>query len=60
MFVKEKLSCDACATLKNKNISLNENVLTLSKIVDKFTNGKKNFETMFGKQKGMFDKGCIG
>ena len=62
-FSKEKeviLTCNTCESLKNENTSLNEKVLDLTKIVCKFSNGKKNFEMMLGKQKGIFDKGCIG
>ena len=35
------LTCGACESLKNENVSLNEKVLDLTKIVYKFTNGKK-------------------
>ena len=54
------LICGACEFLKNENASLNEIVLDLSKIVYKFTNGKKYFKMMLGRQKGIFDKEGIG
>ena len=60
--LKEKniLSCETCRILKNENILLNEKVNDLTKIVHNFTNGKKKFDLMLGKQKCVFDKGGIG
>ena len=57
---KKKLTCETCCNLKNENILLNEKVNDLTKIVHNFTNGKKNFDLMLGKQKCVFDKGGIG
>ena len=62
-FLKEKevvLTCGAFKLLKNENASLIEKDLDLTKIVYKFTNGKKFFEIMLGRQKCIFDKGGIG
>ena len=57
---KKKLTCETCSNLKNKNILLNKKVNDLTKIVHNFTNGKKYYDLMLGKQKIIFDKGCIG
>ena len=43
--------------MKNENILLNEKLNDLTKIVHNFTNGKKKFDLMLGKQKCVFDKG---
>ena len=62
-FTKEKevkLSCNNCDILSKENSSLNDKILDLTKIVHKFTNGKKNFDMMLGGQKCVFDKGGIG
>ena len=55
-----KLTCNVCVRLKNENGLLNEKVSDLTKIVHNFTNGKKNFDLMLGRQKYVFDKGGVG
>lgn len=42
-----------------ENISLKEKVEDLTKIIYKFTEGKKNFDLILGNQKFVFDKGGI-
>ena len=54
-----KLTCDVCTSLKNENGLLNKKVIDLTKIVHNFTNVKKNFDSMLGGQKCVFDKGGI-
>ena len=51
-----KLTCDVCASLKNKNGLLNEKAIDLPKIVHNFTNEKKTFDLMLGGKKCVFDK----
>ena len=43
-----KLTYDVCESLKVEKDGLNEIVDNLLKIIYKFTNGKKNFDMMFG------------
>ena len=57
---KNKLTYDMCANLKVGKGGLYKEIDDLLKIVYKFTNEKKNFDMMLGKQRGMFDKGGIG
>ena len=58
---KEKIQmCTNCSNLDTENKSLKEKVLDLTNIVHNFTNGKKNFDLMLGKQKCVFDKGGLG
>ena len=54
---KNKLTCDACVSLKIEKPYLDDKVEDLVKIVHKFINKKKNFDMMLDKQRGMFDKG---
>ena len=46
----KKLTCETCCNLKIENILLNEKANDLTKVVHNFTNGKKNFDLMLGKQ----------
>ena len=43
-----------------ENVSLKEKIDDLTKIVLKFTNGKKNFDQMLGGQRCVFNKGGLG
>lgn len=55
-FEKEKVNCNS---LIKDNSSLKEKILDLTKIVNKFTQGKKNFDRIISKHKCIFDKGGI-
>ena len=51
-----KLPCSNCDILLNENIFLNDKISYLTKVVHKFTNGKKNFDMMLSGQRCVFDK----
>ena len=53
---KTKITCDVCSNLKNENVLIKEKFNDLIKIIHNFTNGKKNFDSMLGKQKCVFEK----
>ncbi|XP_024019082.1 uncharacterized protein LOC112090920 [Morus notabilis] len=48
------------STILCENVSLKEKVDDLTKIILKFTNGKKNFDQMLGGQRCVFNKGSLG
>ena len=56
---KNKLTCYMCEGLKVEKDGLSEKVDDQLNFFYKFINGKKDFDMMLDKQRGMFDKGVI-